>query len=271
MATLASSDEASSAKAVDTRIRSLNKRRRSDMVAAREQAAIGNHLEYMAHYPPQILHTTDVHLVLSSCVLPVHSFVLMASSLFFSELISACQAEAHDMTVTIPIVIPLQDITEEALRVALTFLYMEMQPGGVEPGFQNVKQAKQLADFGHKYRVKVMHAAADCYLQGWLRSGGFDGLKYEERKPKAVFHTMTEIAAGRQRQAQGVISLIKFAEGCHLPDTISCCAHWLVENYSQIASVHKELAELGSDTQLSIKRWMSVLIVQRTDPCAVYG
>ena len=201
----------------------MTKRKKPEAPAASAAIAVTDNLDYMAQYPLQMRHTTDVHIVLAVCILPVHSFVLMASSPFFSEIVSSYQTESGQIRTAEPLRIPMPDVAEEALRAALTYLYMEMRPGGTEPDVKDVNAAWQLAEFGHKYQVKLLHGAADLFLYSWLRSEGFDEFKLEKPtgNPKMPI-ALLEAPKGtseRQRQALRVIRMASLAETYDLPET----------------------------------------------------
>ena len=225
--------------------------------------ATTDNVDYMAQYPWQMRHTTDVHLVLTGCTLPVHSFMLMAFSPFFSELVSSYQIEAHKKLVEDPLKIPMQEVTEEALRAALTYLYLELRSRNIKPGVTDIQQAKQLAKIGHKYQVGVLHEAADMFVEKWLRSDGFEELK--EFEVKHVFGA-DQTTAKTQQQALGVINMTGFAEVYNMQRTLQCCTDWLAQHFAQVDDVaHHALYVLTFDTCLKIMRELSTLPAQKVD------
>lgn len=238
----------------------MTKRKKSEVPAALPASPVTDNLDYMAQYPLQMLQTADVHVILAGCTLPVHSFVLMASSPVFSEFISLYQTESCGANVT---KLPLPEVTEDALRAALQYLYAEMRPGSPEPLISDVQEAKQLAQFGHKYQVSVLVEQSDCFIEAWLMSGGFHELSVEKRKSHSKSKD-GDTAVSAKPQASGVIEMASLAETYHLPGTVNTCATWLARNFSSIGMVHHELAGLSSETNLIIMQKLSTLPAQQT-------
>lgn len=239
------------------------KRKRNTLVAAADVATVTDNLDYMAQYPCQMLHTVDVHIVIAGCTLPVHSFVLMAASPFFSELISSHRSVPGNSLMTSPVEVPLQDVTEEALRAALAYLYMAMWPNRTSLVMKSFEQAKQLAQFGHKYHVVKLHIDADCFIRNWLRRGGFAEFRSIVEKGSSTDGRIVASATKTKQQALSVISITNFAEMYHLTRTLDCCATWLAENFSDISMVHHELPTLSADTNLAIMQLLSTLPAQK--------
>ena len=228
-------------------------------------------LEYMAEYPSQMRHTTDIHLALTSCTLPVHSFVLMAFSPYFSEMVALHQTETRKTSVVQLLKVPMQSIAEEALQAALAYLYMELRPGAAKPMVTDIQQATQLAEFGHSFKVPVLHEAADVFIDKWLHLTGFDDLKNFGLEPIFGSHTLTDIAykiaykivGETGRQALGVIDMTSFAETYVLPKSLESCANWLAQHFAQIAVAHQQLSVLTPDTTLKIMRSLSKMPAQK--------
>ena len=206
-------------------------------------------LEYMAEYPSQMSHTTDIHLAATGCTLPVHSFVLLAFSPYFAEMVALHQTESRKTSVIKLLKIPMQSIAEEALRAALAYLYKELRPGAAKPIAKDIQQAKQLAETGHKFKVTVLHDAADVFIDKWLHSTGFDELKDFGLKPVFVSHPPRDITyrivGETRRQALGIINMTSFAETHLLPKSLESCATWLAQHFAQIAVAHQELSVLA--------------------------
>lgn len=84
-------------------------------------------LAYLGNVSEQLLPAVDVACVIDQDILPVHSYVLMAASPVFAELVAAHFARIikgdHQPEV---ITVPLPDTTTEAVKVALQYLYEQI-------------------------------------------------------------------------------------------------------------------------------------------------
>ncbi len=122
-------------------------------------------LAYLGNVSEQLLPAVDVACVIDQDILPVHSYVLMAASPVFAELVAAHFARIikgdHQPEV---ITVPLPDTTE-AVKVALQYLYEQCSFKGKEPEITALDQAEVLASFAHKWNIQVMLEAADTFIQ----------------------------------------------------------------------------------------------------------
>ena len=102
-------------------------------------------LAYLGNVSVHLLPAVDV-----ACI-PAHSYVLMAASPVFAELVAAYFARVikgdHQAEV---VIVPLLDTTAEAVKVALQSLYEQCSFKG-KPEIVALEQAKVLAEFAHKW------------------------------------------------------------------------------------------------------------------------
>lgn len=230
----------------------MTKRKRSSKSAT----VIIDDVDYMKSYPEQMLQTADVHLIVDGCSLPVHSFVLMASSPFFSEFVTASVNKSPNYATQTPMEIPIEGIVKEGVRYALFHLYQDMQPGRwVQTTLGCTADAEHVAKFGHKFQVQVLQDAADEFLEDWLSTEGFElmvtAIKDLNEGPQPKAYEAVPVTA-IHGAATKVIDWALFAEQFDLPYTLECCAKWLAENCCEVAAVHKALSRLSSKTIMRV-------------------
>ena len=245
----------------------MTKRKKS----SKSTTVIMDGVDYMKSYPEQMLQTADVHLVVDGCSLPVHSFVLMASSPFFSEFVTASVNKTHNYTTQTPMEIPIEGIGEEGVRYALSHLYQEMQPGRrLQTTLGCTAEAEHVAKFGHKFQVQVLQDAADEFLKDWLLTEGFDEFMVTTKRAQPKAYEAMPVTA-IHGAATKVIDWALFAEQFDLPDTLLCCGMWLAEHFCKVAAVHKALFRLSSKTILRVMWSLSTLPAAKWHYSHPYG
>jgi len=126
-------------------------------------------LAYLGNVSGHLLPAVDVACVIDQDVLPAHSYVLMAASPVFAELVAAhCAGDIKGGSQPEVKTVPMPQTTAKTTKLALQYLYQQCSFGGKEPEIVALDQAKTLASFAHKWNVQVMLEAADMFIQTTL-------------------------------------------------------------------------------------------------------
>ena len=177
---------------------------RGELVSIASQQAVET---YLAKLPKEMVETVDTALLVDDSVLPVHQLVLMSSSAMLRDLLSS-QATLQGSQVHM---IPLIHDGQECVQDALTYIYQRMMFSTTAPEVADMKKAKHMVKFGHKYGVQLLlhDSEADAFISKWC--------KINLSSPDDHHHK----SAFKRRQyawkaAWKVAELIDFAEGARL-------------------------------------------------------
>ena len=207
-------------------------------------------LVYLGNVSVYLLPAVDVACVIEQDVLPAHSYVLMAASPVFAELVAAHFAavikgdgQAEAMTV------PLPDTTVQAAKVALQYLYEQCSFKGKEPEIAAVSQAKVLASFAHKWNIQTMLEAADVFIQKKLyKECCPPTATYDFARKKAV------LAFDYPKFASNLIDWFAFAERLHLVKSLKASTAWLINHFRRFQGEYPKLFVLGQENVIKIMR-----------------
>ena len=201
-------------------------------------------LAYLGNVSGHLLPAVDVACVIDQDVLPAHSYVLMAASPVFAELVAAYFArvikgdhQPEVMTVSLP------DTTAEAVKVALQYLYEQCSFKGKEPEIAALGQAKVLASFAHKWNVQAMLEAADVFIQKTLAEVSCPTTNYR-RKPNFDYSKI----------AVYLIEWFALAETLHLVNSLETCTAWFINHFRSFQGEYPKLFALGQNNVIKIMR-----------------
>ena len=207
-------------------------------------------LAYLGNVSGHLLPAVDVACVIDQDVLPAHSYVLMAASPIFAELVAAYFARVikgdHQPEV---MTVPLPDTTAEAVKVALQYLYEQCSFKGKEPEIAALGQAKVLASFAHKWNVQAMLEAADVFIQKTLAEVSCPSTTCEYIKRLAVKPNFDY-----SKIAVSLIEWFAFAEKLHLLKSLATCTAWLINHFRRFQGEYPKLFVLGQDNVVKIMR-----------------
>ena len=106
---------------------------------------------YLEHLPKQLLEAVDVALIVEDLVLPVHSFILMASSPILSEILAAQFAERKNRSSSAALEIVMVGEHRQCVETALAYIYKRCSLSKGAPQIATTAEAKHLVKFGRKY------------------------------------------------------------------------------------------------------------------------
>ena len=187
--------------------------------------------------------------VIEQDVLPAHSYVLMAASPVFAELVAAYFARVikgdHQADV---VTVPLPDTIAEAVKVALQYLYEQCSFKGKKPEIAGLEQAKVLAGFARKWNIQAMLEAADVFIHKTL---------CEESSPLKPTYNGRTINKANFDYANMAVSLIYWfalAERLCLVKTLETCEKWFINHFRRFQGEYPKLFVLGQDNVVKIMR-----------------
>ena len=208
-------------------------------------------LAYLGNVSGHLLPAVDVACVIDQDILPAHSYVLMAASPVFAELVAAHFAgvikggsQPEVMTV------PMPETTGKTAKLALQYLYEQCSFGGKKPEIVALDQAKTLASFAHKWNIQVMLEAADVFLQKTLAeilcppTTSYDYTRRNAVKPNCDYSKI----------AVSLIDWFAFAEKLHLVKSLETCTAWLIKHFRRFQGEYPKLFVLGQDNVIKIMR-----------------
>ena len=185
-------------------------------------------LPYLSSMSENMLPAVDVACMVDENVFPAHSYVLMAASPIFGELVASHFAQVIKGSCQLEIMtVPLVGTTAEAARTALQYMYQQCSFRGQGPVIATLDQAKMLATFAHKWNIQSMLDASDAFTEQALT-------KAFSIQPKAsAMHALK------------AIDWSSFAEKLHLVKTLDCCTVWLIRNFNRFPEQFAELLTLS--------------------------
>lgn len=125
---------------------------------------------YLDRLPKQLLDAVDVALIVEKVILPVHSFILMASSPIFSEILAAQLAERKIKSSSAALEIVMVGENQPCVETALAYIYKRCSLSKGAPQIATTAEAKHLVKFGRKYNIQVLLDDSDAFMCRWLRS-----------------------------------------------------------------------------------------------------
>ena len=154
-----------------------------------------------------MLPAVDVACTAGDQIFPVHSYVLMAASPVFGELVAkhfsdllkgSCKTEV--------LVVPLTDTTPQSAMAAFLFMYQQCSFQEMpDLDKRDSADVRAMASFAHKWNIQHMHEASDACISK---------------------HIASQPSSGTGMDA--VISCAQFAEKFHLEQTLTVCIYWIV-------------------------------------------
>ncbi|DBA77878.1 TPA: hypothetical protein ACH3X2_008307 [Trebouxia sp. C0005] len=208
-------------------------------------------LAYLGNVSEHLLPAVDVACVKDQDILPAHSYVLMAASPVFAELVAAhfagvIKGDCQPGIITVP----MPETTAETAKLALQYLYEQCSFRGKEPEIAALCQAKGLASFAHKWNIQVMLEAADVFIRKTLAEvAGPPATTYCSVRRKAV-----EANFDYSNVAVYLIDTFAFAEKLHLVNSLEFCTAWLINHFRRFQGEYPKLFVLGQDNVIKIMR-----------------
>ena len=189
---------------------------RSELVSLANVEAVTT---YLAGLPKEVVETVDTALLIDGNVLPVHQLVLISSSAMLRDLLSS-QATLQGSQVHM---IPLIHDEQACVQDALAYMYQRIMLSTKAPKVADIKKAKHMVKFGHKYGVQLLLDEGDAFSSEWckINLSGPDDHHHKsapERRQYAI------------QAAQEVVEWIVFAEGASLHSTLMVCETWFVQH-----------------------------------------
>lgn len=137
---------------------------RGELVSIANQEAVKT---YLAELPKEVVETVDTALLVDDSVLPVHQLVLISSSAMLRDLLSS-QATLLSSQATLEgsqvHIIPLIHDGQECVQDALAYMYQRIMFSTKAPEVADMKKAKHMVTFGHKYGVQLLLDEADAFI-----------------------------------------------------------------------------------------------------------
>ena len=126
------------------------------------------HLTYLHGVPEHLLATLDAARLVGGKTLPVHSFVLAATSAVLGEVLASQRGDSAASAGTKLVRLPLIDDLLSDVLAALKFLYHSCIPSKTSAAISERREGEAGVGFGKKYNVPVLLEAADGFLSEFL-------------------------------------------------------------------------------------------------------
>lgn len=218
---------------------------RQDLVQLTSQEA-----RYLRDMPERLAATCDVALCVGDHVLPVHSYIMAASSDTFAGQLAAQDADFHEGITrlsSMPYTISLGDEELETVQHVLQYMYMVCPPREGPAEVSSRQKAEQLASFGHKYGVQYLLRASDAYMQTIMKN------KYAlgNGSGSALLHRYAS------EEAPEVLRVCSLAESNGLQQTEDYCSRWLACFIKDYPAHHPDLFALSKNTLVKVLKSVS--------------
>lgn len=200
-------------------------------------------LPYLSSVSENMLPAVDVACMVDENILPAHSYVLMAASPIFGELVASRFAQVIKGSCQLEIMtVPLVGTTAEAAKIALQYMYQQCSFRGQGPVIATLDQAKVLATFAHKWNIQSMLDASDAFTEQALTT---------------AFSTHPKDSA---THAQKAINWSAFAEKLHLVKTLDCCITWLIKNFKKFPEQFAKLLTLSPGIVVQVMKGVAIIL-----------
>lgn len=175
-----------------------------------------------------MLPAVDVACTAGDQLFPVHSYVLMAASPVFGELVAehfssllkgSCRTEV--------LVVPLTDTTPQSAMAAFLFMYQQCSFQKMpDLHKREAKDIQAMATFAHKWNVQQMLDASDACI--------------------------SECMADTVHDLDTVIMCTQFAEKIHLEKTLEFCIMWIVLRLKTLEDKFPALLSLSQEVLVRV-------------------
>lgn len=125
-------------------------------------------LEYLPQVSANMLPAVDIACTAGDQTFPVHSYVLMAASPFFGELVAEHFSHLlKGSCITEVLVVPLTDTTPQSALAAFLFMYQQCsfkEMPALYKRSKDIEDVTAMARFAHKWNVQQMLDACDACI-----------------------------------------------------------------------------------------------------------
>lgn len=167
---------------------------------------------YLAGLPQQLVNTVDMALHMGHVALPVHRFLLIASSSVFWDVLAFQDSTQADSVGHIPLI----DDDQEGVVLALGYMYQQVLLSEVTPQIRSIEDAKYVGKFANKYGIQALLGGCDLYVQQWLINNFFEVRpRWPDAFPAGIADRLPEWVA--------------FATNTNLHKSLMACEDWIVE------------------------------------------